>query len=137
MVTVPPNNWHPRTSKTDSIHYRIQTVCNYLTTRFATKKHGGFNIYEDDKIIASTDTYVPNVDLSVKVNNQTEHVFGCNCYGDQVTYHTGKWEVYLEELFDKALEAKKIKDQEQLERYNQRQAERYRPASNQADKVFA
>lgn len=137
MVTVPPNNWQPRTSKTDSIHHRIQTVCNYLTTRYTSKKHGGFNIYEDDKIVACTDTYVPNVDLSVKVNDQKEHVFGCNCYGDQVTYHAGKWEVYLEELFDKALEAKKIKDQEQLERYNQRQAERYRPASSQADSVFA
>lgn len=119
------------TNKTNIIHSKIQTVCNYLTTRYAGKKHGGYNIYEDDKIVASTDTYVPNVNLRVKVNDETEHVFGCSYDGSCTTYYTGLWEDYLDKLYLKATETRY-----QLEEHNQQQRNRKQAPSDMANSVF-
>jgi len=129
-------NRRSRTTQSDSIHYKIQTVCNYLSTRFVTKKHGGFTIYEDDKIIASTDTFVPNVDLSVKVNGNNEHVFGCSYDGSQVTYHPGKWEDYLQDLYLKAEAVQQQRLSEEQRKLEQDRVECERAASDAANNVF-
>lgn len=125
-----------KTRTTDEIHGKIIAVCNYLRTRYSSKNHGGFNIYEDDKIIAATDTYVSNVDLYVKINNEKEYVFGCNYDGHQVTYHSGKWEDYLNNLYQCAMVVKKEKELDQAQKLEEERLKAESPASEDADSVF-
>jgi len=129
--------YRQQTHQSSKIHGQIRTVCDYLRTRYSSKKHGGFNIYEDDKILAVTDTCVPNVDLHVKVGNEKEYVFGCSYHGDQVTYHPGKWEDYLDELFDKATEVKNHLREVQQKQMEQERLDCERAASEAADSVFS
>lgn len=93
-----------------NIQGKIIFVCNHISNKYVTKKHGGYKIYEDDKVIVSTDDYVPNVDLSVKTTSGLERVFGCSYTGGEVTYHSGKWEEYLDSLYKKAFEVHKEKE---------------------------
>ena len=129
--------YRQQTHQSNKIHGQIRTVCDYLRTRYSSKKHGGFNIYEDDKILAVTDTCVPNVDLSVKVDGKLEHVFGCSYHGDQVTYHPGKWEQYLSDLDQKALAVKQQREEREMLLDQEERAECERAASEAANKVFA
>lgn len=128
--------YNQRTKHTDSIHGKIITVCQFLRTRYASKKHGGYNIYEDDKIMVSTDTCVPNVDLYVKVNGNREYVFGCSYDGHQVTYHTGKWEQYLDELYDRAVETRRIVEDQKAQERIEAKLIAEAPASPEAEAVF-
>ena len=129
--------YHPTTERTNTIHGRIITVCDNLTTRTASKKHGGYNIYEDDKIVATKDTFVPNVNLSVKTSHGHERVFSCNMEGRFVTFHEGKWENYLETLYKKALEVAAKKKEETEKKLAQERAESFAPCSKDADEIFA
>ena len=56
-------------------------VARVLRTSHTTKKHGGFDHYEDDRIHISLDTYVPNVDIRVKVEDGWRYV-------DSAAYHS-------------------------------------------------
>jgi hypothetical protein len=129
--------YHRQTEQTLKIHSRIITICQYLRNGYSAKKHGGYNIYSDNKIHAVTDTCVPNVDLYVKVGENRERVFGCSFQGDQVTYHSGKWEDYLDELFNKAIEVKQRLLDEQQKQMEQERLECERAASEAADSVFS
>jgi len=129
--------YYPRSKTTDSIHSKIVVICEHLRTNYNAKKHGGYNIYSDDKIIAATDTFVPNVDLSVKVGENLERVFGCNFNGEQVTYHPGKWEDYLDDLYIKALAIRQEKQQDELLRLEQERLNCVSDASEAANNVFA
>lgn len=111
-------------------------ICEHLRTNHNAKKHGGYNIYSDDKIIAATDTFVPNVDLNVKVGETREYVFGCNFNGEQVTYHPGKWEDYLDDLYGKALAIRQKKQEAELLRLEQEKLNCQSPASEAANNVF-
>ena len=39
------------------------SMANLLTTKFTPKKHGGFNVYQDDRLIVALDTFVPNLSI--------------------------------------------------------------------------
>lgn len=123
-------------NQTRIIHSQIRMVCDNLRTSYSSKKHGGYNIYEDDKIVAVTDTCVPNVDLYVKVNGKREYVFGCSYHGDQVTYHPGKWEDYLQDLCRKAEAVQQQRRSEQQRKLEQERSESERAASDAANNVF-
>ena len=112
-------------------------VCEHLRTNYNAKKHGGYNIYSDDKIVAATDTYVPNVDLSVKVGENLERVFGCNFDGNQVTYHPGKWEDYLDDLYQKALKVRQEKQEAENLQIEQDRLNCISVASEAANNIFA
>jgi DNA-binding transcriptional MerR regulator len=129
--------YHRQTEQTRKIHNHIITICHYLRNGYSTKKHGGYNIYSDSKIHAITDTCVPNVDLYVNIGESREYVFGCSYHGDQVTYHPGKWEDYLDELFDKATEAKQRLLEAQYKQIEQERLDCERAASEAADNVFS
>ena len=128
------------TDRTHKIHSMIILVCNMLTTSYESKKHGGFNIYQDDKIQSYVDTYVPNVTLNVKTPKEgktiLETVFSCNYNGDFVTYHEGEWERHLETLYAKAQKVKAQKDEEARIKREEAKAQAEAPASPEADKVF-
>jgi hypothetical protein len=129
--------YHRQTEQTRKIHSHIITICHYLRNGYSTKKHGGYNIYSDSKIHAVTDTCVPNVDLYVNIGESRERVFGCSYHGDQVTYHPGKWEDYLDELFNKAIEVKQRLLEEQYKQIEQERLDCERAASEAADNVFS
>ncbi len=119
------------------IHTKIATVCNHLTSKYSSKKYGGYNIYEDDKVYMYVDTYVPNVELDVKLpSGERERTFSRSYSGYQTTYHEGKWECYLDLLYQKALVIEQAKiqkaEQEKIERLEKEQA----PASKEAESVF-
>lgn len=102
----------------------IHLLCDYMTTRHQSKKHGGYNIYEDDKVYISLDTYVPNITVYVKLSGNTKsRVLSIGHAGTIQEYHSGKWEEYIISLKEAALTAKKeleekkeIKDKQEHER---------------------
>jgi hypothetical protein len=121
---------------TNKIHARISVICKHLRTRHSAKKHGGYDIYEDDKIVASLDTYVANVRLSLKMNGELVTVFSANYLGDVYTYHRGVWEPYLEQLADKALEAKAEHEKAEAELREAKRQESYGDCSEEMNAVF-
>lgn len=86
------------------------TIAKFLKTSHSSKKHGGYDIYENEYIKISYDTYCPNVRVYVKMNEQCKLVLlhsgrGCN----HQEHHPGAWEKYVTNvLYPKALEAKKL-----------------------------
>ena len=126
------------TEQTRKIHQQIVFVCKYLRTLYTSKKHGGYNIYADDKIYLCTDTYVPNVDCSVVLpDGAKENVFSSPYSSSPSIYHSGAWEVYLEELFENARKEKEKLDIVEEKQDQAKQKEIEHPASSAADNVFA
>jgi len=123
--------------KTDKIHSMICTICDYLTTDYKSKKHGGYNYYTDNKITMNQDTYVSNVECFVKLpNDKQEEVFSCDYKGYSVTYHPGKWYNYLLNLYSKALVAKTKKIEEQELKEKEEEDKKRAPCTEEANKVF-
>ena len=89
----------------DTIRANAIIVGRELRTEWRGKKHGGYNIYEDDKIVVSVDTYVPNIDISIKRGGKKlEEVYDADYFGRIYTFHPGRWQDYLAEIAHKALE---------------------------------
>lgn len=84
----------------------IRLLCDYMKTKYVSKKHGGYNIFEDDKVRLCLDTYVWNIDVYVKKPNGEEVLVLSRSYaGYNQVYHPGKWEDHIMNLRDKALTA--------------------------------
>lgn len=131
------SEYYPKNARTNDIHRQIITICEYLKTGYESKKHGGYNIYLDDKIHASTDTYVANVDLEIILpHSKNELVFSCSYTGDCITYHTGKWEEYLEKLYEKAIKIKEERDIGFQQKREEEIKKAKSPASKMADEIF-
>ena len=96
-------------------------VARFLTTKHESKKHGGYDIYEDEKIRIACDTYVPNVHVNVNIDgNWTLAMLYNGAHGHMQEIHSGAWEGYvLKNLLPKALQAEK----EAIERREKREAE--------------
>lgn len=119
------------------IHAKIVKVCECLQTAYRSKKHGGYSIYEDDRVYLCLDTYVPNVDMDVKLpNGRKERVFSRSYCGYQTTYHTGKWEIYLDSLYERALMIEQAKIEIDQKKQREMMLKEKMPASCEADKVF-
>ena len=92
----------------------LVTIANYLTTRYESKKHGGHNIYEDDKIMIAYDTYYPNVTVRIFDKGDWKLVLLRNGGGFNQVYHRGLWVDYATNvLYPKALEAKAQEEEAQ------------------------
>lgn len=86
---------------------KLTTIANYLTTRNANKKHGGYNIYEDDKIYISYDTYHPNVDVYVFIEGKKHLAAIYSGHGYRQEFHPGEWCNYVKDvLYPKACVAR-------------------------------
>ena len=72
-------------------------VARVLRTNHTSKKHGGFDHYRNDRIHISLDTYVPNVDIRVKVEDGWRYVYSAVYHSiDRPTvFRRGKWLDYL------------------------------------------
>lgn len=119
-----------------NIIQNICLVCDYLTTRTTYKKHGGYNVYEDDKIITTKDTYVPNTDLYVKVGGSKVIVFSASYNGTVYQYNPGAWELYLTKLVGKALIEKGMREHEAIEIKNAALQKNFGPVSDEINNVF-
>ncbi|MDO8610989.1 MAG: hypothetical protein Q7R95_10700 [bacterium] len=90
---------------------KLICIANYLRTSYKGKGHGGYNIYKDDKIIIQYDTYYPNVDVSIKINDKWEQVLNHSGHGINYQHRSGKWEEYVSDiLYPKAVEARRLSD---------------------------
>lgn len=88
-------------------------IAKHLQTDYQSKKHGGYEIYEDEKILIKSDTYYPNLDVWVKDGDKKVLVLLRSGHGYNQEYHPGKWEVYIHNvLMPRAIEAKNKKDAE-------------------------
>lgn len=114
-----------------------RTLCNYVTTRYQSKKHGGYNIYEDDKIAILADTNVSNLDVYVTDEEGKRHlVLSRNYIGDNQVYHPGKWEGHILALGDLAEEAKAKALEEAESQKLEEQNRRFSPVAPELDAVF-
>jgi hypothetical protein len=110
----------------------IYLLCGYARTDYESKKHGGYNIYSDDKIECSYDTYYPNIEVYVKHDDKKTMVLMHNGGGFNQTYHPGKWEDYILSLREFALSAKQKHDEN---RESQKEKERLEKFGNCPDKL--
>ena len=112
---------------------KLIDIARYLKTRTEGKKHGGYLIYEDDKIKISYDTYYPNLDVHVLIDGDWQRAAIYSGHGDTQEFHPGAWTGYVENvLHPKAQEAKKLAQQAQREREAQRLYERNCPLDDSA-----
>ena len=84
-------------------------VATHLRTRYQAKKHGGFDIYKDERIIVSLDTYVPNVTVRLVDGSEFgQCVFSAayHSHSRPDVYRPGKWTEYLTGLNEKSLSAR-------------------------------
>ena len=114
------------------------TIATYLKTRYESKKYGGYNIYEDDKIYISYDTYYPNIDVYVKIPDGKRYcVLNHSGHGYNQEYHSGEWEKYCKDiLLPKAL-VKKEEHENQMKIKQQKEHEdRFSSCSKKLDDVY-
>jgi len=91
--------------KTEEIINKIETILSWLKVK-NFEQH--YTRYDDEKIII-TRHYSMAIDVCIKINGNTVEIFNkTNSFNsDRFIYHSGKWEDYLESLYQKALEKKK------------------------------
>ncbi len=110
-------------------------VARYLKTKHRTKKHGGYDIYEDEKIRVTLDTYVSNVDVLVNLNEQWTTVFaaGYSSWGHPQIFRPGVWVEHLvETLLPRAKEMKANQERVVAAQEAARSQERYGPIDDAA-----
>ncbi len=87
---------------------KLTAIAQFLKTRHESKKHGGYDIYEDDLIQISYDTYYPNLAVYINKNDKWQLVLCYNGGGFSEKHHPGAWENYvIEILYPKAVGAQK------------------------------
>ena len=115
---------------------KLISIASHLTTESKYKGHGYWLTYEDDKIRIMYDTYYPNIDVWVKIDGAEKMVLNHSGHGYNEEYHPGAWEKYISEvLYPKAVEARRIKDEEIKERAELQRIEKF--GSIDDSKVFA
>lgn len=103
-------------------------IATYLTDQYESKKHGGYEVYEDDKIKIMYDTYYPNVCVYVKIDSKKDLAAIYSGHGHIQEYHPGHWEKYVSDKLypaallakDEYLKAKELKKRRDLEKKQSR-----------------
>lgn len=114
----------------------ICMVCTYMRTSYSSKKHGGYNIYEDEKIKMGLDTYVSNISVHVETGGKNVMVLLHSYAGYNQVYHPGEWENYILSLRP-AAELCSRADKEELERKKQEEHDsKFAPAGEELDNIF-
>ena len=115
----------------------LATIANYLTTRTESKKHGGYNVYEEEgKISIWYDTYYPNISVYVWIDGKMKLVASFNGGGFTQKYRSGNWEKHVKEtLYPKALIAKEKANEARRERERLAKQEKFGPIDDSS--IFA
>lgn len=116
----------------------LQIIANFLRTRHEGKKHGGYNIYSDEKIEITLDTYYPNLDVRVKTPNGEEmEVYSVSGNGYINIYHPGDWELYCQDiLYPRAGEAKKQHEEKLKALKEEEHRMRFSPVTQELNQIF-
>ena len=109
-------------------------VAREMQTSYRTKKHGGYRIYEDNKIRIALDTYVPNVDILLlrEEGPMTVFVAGYSSWGHPQVFHPGRWMEHLASLVPKARELKTEREAEEQEQKRRRREAPFTPIDDSA-----
>ncbi len=108
-------------------------VATHLRTRHTPKKHGGYDVYEDEKIRIMLDTYVPNIDVQIfppGENPVTVFAASYTRWSNPEVFRTGEWMKYLEELLPKAIAERDRKEDERQEKERLERERRYGPVDD-------
>lgn len=101
----------------------LVSIANNLTTKYKSKGHGGYNIYQDDKICISYDTYYPNLQVNVCVDGKWELAALYSGHGHTIEFHHGAWCGYVDDVLAPKAEAARI-EKEQVKKRRQEDAAR-------------
>ena len=79
-------------------------VAREMHTQTIGKKHGGYLIYDDGKMVISLDTFTPNINISIIQEEQPISVFsaGHRSWDRPGVFHPGRWIDHLEKLSERA-----------------------------------
>lgn len=95
-----------------STSQKVDCITKHLQTRYEGKKHGGYNIYEDEFIELSMDTYFPNWTIIVKLPEERLTVASGSNQAEArpKNFIPGIWQDYINDLYKKALNTKNNKE---------------------------
>lgn len=94
---------------------KLIVIARHLSDQHESKKYGGYEVFEDDKIKIMYDTYYPNVCVNVKIDGKSEFAAIYSGHGHCQEFHGGAWEEYVtKNLYPKALERRVEKEKEKL-----------------------
>ena len=103
--SVNTQTWHDLGNRTAR---HASLIAQYLTTRWQSKRHGSYAIYEDDKLSIWLDTYHPTVWVRLATGVLVLEREGS---GSLVAFHPGHWLDYLEPLAERAAAAAQEEDE--------------------------
>ena len=86
----------------NDIRHNAILVTQELRTDYIAKKHGGYDIYQDDRLRIVVDTYVPNIGICLVDRGQRVCVFSTAYHSAPTIYRPGHWEEYLADLSKQA-----------------------------------
>jgi len=121
------------TVKPEDVAGAASVVARYLQTRYVSKKHGGYDIYEDDRLAIWLDTYVPNISIRLLMNGEKVMVFSASyhSYRRPSIFHPGAWCDYLlGPLLTQAREARARLEAKQQARRDAETVARYAPIAD-------
>lgn len=109
-------------------------IADYLKTSYSAKKHGGYNIYEDDRIRISRDTFVPNISVNIKIDGEQQTVYsaGYTNHRNPDVFHRGLWIGYMMGLLPAARDAKQKKEDEVQARKEAQREKNFTPIDDRA-----
>ena len=86
---------------------KLVDIAKYLRTDYKCKKHGSYDIYDDGKVSIQYDTYYPNVQVHVYIDEKKTLAAHYSGHGYTQEFHGGAWVNYVNDiLYPKAIEAK-------------------------------
>ena len=107
-------------------------VAREMHTQTTKKKHGGYQIYDDGKLVISLDTYVPNINVSIIREEQPISVFsaGHRSWDRPGVFHPGRWIDHLEKLSERASTAAAEREETKRKRSQMEQEARFTPVDD-------
>ena len=118
-------------SRSDGVASMAVDIANYLTTRTSSKKHGGYNQYEDDRIHISLDTHVPNITVTI-TPGVTVFRAAYHNWAIPDTFRPGAWIDYVATLAEQAALVKRKRKEEQERREREHQVGHFAPIDDAA-----
>lgn len=112
-------------------------VAGNMYTRYESKGHVGYEIYEDDKIEISLDTYYLNLSVYVKKDGERHLVLLRSGHGNNQEYHHGAWEKYIVDvLYPLAQVAKQKRDEARALKEAEEYKKNYGDVPEDLNKIF-
>ena len=109
-------------------------VATHLRTAHEQKKHGGYDVYQDDKLRISLDTYVPNLWITViSPDGELRPVFSASHFSwhRPSIFRPGRWTQYLLDLAQAAATKREELNQQRQAREEENRLTHFGPIDDQ------